>query len=1437
MKTLASTLEPVALQRAWRARIRPLLVSLALGMIALVAATTVDAVTPAVSAGATHIVALKSDGTAWAWGNNGIGQLGNNGSSTVNVLVPVQVLGLTGVTAVSAGDYHTVALKSDGIVWSWGDNGYGQLGILDDRVASSSVPVQVFGLNGVTAVSACGTYTVALKSDGSVWAWGDNMFGETPRPGTTGSPIPVQVSGLVGVSAVSAGQQHAVVLKSDGTVWAWGDNAAGQLGNNSTTESSYAPVQASGLTGVVAVSAGGFHTVALKSDGSVWAWGNNSNGQLGNSSTVNSLVPVRVSALTGVTAVSAGFSYTVALKSDGTVWAWGNNGSGQLGNNTTANSLVPVQVFGLTSVSAVSAGGATAALKSDGSVWAWGNNSYGQLGNNTTTTSLVPVQVLGPDGQGFLNLGASDSSTPIRVAPVPTTLPSPSTVPGDITLIDVSRATPFCSDSVSPTVLATVQNEGELSTCSGAFDLSKPTIVITHGWNSTKCDSSPTPEECPTGEKAWGVPPWMKYMAMAINGSPYTSSDTRPNVLLWNWQAKARSSFSFLSCVNPELAALAFQCFVPYTEVEWSGASLASALEQLISSCERDVSHPARCQTSPEGLVPYSKRIHFIGHSLGTGVITWTAKTLARYQLNVDQLSFLDSAYLKAIPPGPSGGLKDLRYRQGVFVDNYRSLVGIVPPYQPWAYGLANVDIFLPQVNPPVQTAGTCSLSILGDIVEAHGYAYTWYTSSWDNFSCKEILLDNNNPLDIQQYGSAWSIARSGESQRAAAHPYYAGMIPSSKWYLAPFYDPFSANSGAIIGGLASLTGAVAGYFVDVVAPTILQTGGNWISYGISKAESAVQVGANAMQFAITKDVQGVRTAVDVVGSLGQTAAGGVTYSLTETQRLSVAATSVVVQEAQATVGATTTVAVKAINAFDTAASSTIAAVDKVGHAVWDATGSIVLSLNSDATMHLSELIPLDATVMRFGFEFLVADPGTVLEVFVDGLPVYKANGNPLVGKGMKLSEYVDVAKFAGRNVNIAFRLSNAVEGNHGTVRIDDLFFARIKPADAPYAFASAPGLVRLGSKALLDGSKSTDLAGGATKLTYAWAQVSGPGVPLEGAATPNGAITPNVIGVYQFSLRVGDDAATTAPAVVTIRVPALGDVNADGLIDMTDFGLVQAVLNTSADGPNDVMDVNGDGVIDNRDLTQIAALCGATCNRPPIANAGQPRTVNATSPAGANVVLDGSASSDPDGDALTYNWTGLFGTASGTKPTVTLPLGTHVITLTVADGRGGSATATVTIVVADATAPVVAYTGNAGTYTVDQTVNIACSATDVGSGVVSTTCKNFNGPAYSFALGTNTFSATATDAAGNVGTGSTTFTVKVTTASLITLTRRLVTKKLIAEELVVELQLADAAARAGKPALKAKLIAAYVAELRAITGKAITPDNAAILIRLANAL
>ncbi|MBF0457838.1 MAG: hypothetical protein HQK99_08090 [Nitrospirae bacterium] len=183
------------------------------------------------------------------------------------------------------------------------------------------------------------------------------------------------------VTAIAGGGRHAIALMSDGTVYTWGRNSEGQLGNGTNTNSNI-PVQVSGLTGVTAISGGYCHTIALKNGGTVWTWGYNYYGQLGNGTSTNSNTPVQVSGLTGVTAIAGGAGYsTTAMMSDGTVWAWGYNYYGQLGNGTSTDSNTPVQVSGLTGVTAIASGVYhTIALRSSGAVWTWGYNGWGPDG-------------------------------------------------------------------------------------------------------------------------------------------------------------------------------------------------------------------------------------------------------------------------------------------------------------------------------------------------------------------------------------------------------------------------------------------------------------------------------------------------------------------------------------------------------------------------------------------------------------------------------------------------------------------------------------------------------------------------------------------------------------------------------------------------------------------------------------------------------------------------------------------------------------------------------------------------------------------------------------------------------------------------------------------------------------------------------------------------
>jgi alpha-tubulin suppressor-like RCC1 family protein len=359
----------------------------------------------AIAAGSGHTVALRQGGAVWTWGNNSYGQLGD-GTTGDRRTLPASVPGLIDVTAIAAGDNYSVALRQDGTLWAWGYNGRGQLG--DGSVTTRLKPVQVLlGIIGVTALSTGINYTVALRYLGTVWGWGYNQYGQLGWGTGTYKLRPVQISNLNSVTALAAGGNHTVTRREDGTVWAQGNNGYGQLGDGSTTQR-LTPVRVTGLSGVTALAAGANHTVALRQDGTVWTWGWNSYGQLGDGSTTQRLTPVQVPGLSGVTALAAGYYHTVALRQDGTVWTWGWNNYGQLGDGTTTQRLTPVQVPGLSGITALAAGSSsnhTVVRRQDGTVWTWGSNNYGQLGDGTTTQRLTPVQVPGLSGVTALAAG------------------------------------------------------------------------------------------------------------------------------------------------------------------------------------------------------------------------------------------------------------------------------------------------------------------------------------------------------------------------------------------------------------------------------------------------------------------------------------------------------------------------------------------------------------------------------------------------------------------------------------------------------------------------------------------------------------------------------------------------------------------------------------------------------------------------------------------------------------------------------------------------------------------------------------------------------------------------------------------------------------------------------------------------------------------------
>jgi alpha-tubulin suppressor-like RCC1 family protein len=321
-----------------------------------------------------HSLVLLSDESVWAVGSNTYGQLGD-GTRTQRSRWKSVIPSGSGVVQVAAGCEHSLALKSDGSVWTTGLNNFGQLGDGCFDYRSTWISVMPKG-RGVIQVSACGRHSLVLKSDGSVWATGYNEYGQL-GDGVTAHSHGWKSVILSGVTQVAVGAYHSLALKADGSVWVTGYNGYGQLGDRMTADShGWKSVIPSGVT---QVAAGAHHSLALKSDGSVWATGRNLSGQLGDGTITNKSTWISVIS-SGVTRVAAGAHHSLALKSDGSVWATGLNCTGQLGDGAESDKMTWTSVIA-SGITHVAAGyGHSLALKSDGTLWKTGTNHYGQLG-------------------------------------------------------------------------------------------------------------------------------------------------------------------------------------------------------------------------------------------------------------------------------------------------------------------------------------------------------------------------------------------------------------------------------------------------------------------------------------------------------------------------------------------------------------------------------------------------------------------------------------------------------------------------------------------------------------------------------------------------------------------------------------------------------------------------------------------------------------------------------------------------------------------------------------------------------------------------------------------------------------------------------------------------------------------------------------------------
>lgn len=456
------------------------------------------------------VFAIKDDGTVWAWGRNDSGQLGDG--TTDNRYSPVQLTGLNNVVALTGGWFYTLALKSDGTVWSWGSNDANQLGNADSTTANRPKPMVIPGLNNIVSLAAGSEFGMALDKEGQLWGWGGGLL-----LGTNSNPFGDRQLLLSNVSSITTCLLQKFAIGQDGTVWAWGQNRYGELGDGTQTDRSkpvksligdvfypleiisvtpadFAPidtgtsitvifnedirpdtvnsnnfqlfdqdgrpipvqvtmqdtrrvvmtpnaalnpgenyffviqgvldlnglslakpyqsyflVQQAGDFTAVKIAAGAFQNLAITGDGRVWSWGDNSYGQLGIGTETSRYLPVQVPGLAGIVAISSGVDHSAAVRSDGALWTWGKNDKGQLGNGTTTDSLTPVQA-NINDVQAVAVGSDfTVALKKDGTVWGWGGNTNGKADDQNSVYITSPTMLTGLNNVAAIAAGDSQS--------------------------------------------------------------------------------------------------------------------------------------------------------------------------------------------------------------------------------------------------------------------------------------------------------------------------------------------------------------------------------------------------------------------------------------------------------------------------------------------------------------------------------------------------------------------------------------------------------------------------------------------------------------------------------------------------------------------------------------------------------------------------------------------------------------------------------------------------------------------------------------------------------------------------------------------------------------------------------------------------------------------------------------------------------------------
>ena len=370
--------------RYWGCTMRRLHTHLAsvLGVTVAVAALAVvpvvGAARPVIGGGFGDTVVIKTNGTLWAAGLNASGQLGAGDKADRTAFT--RVGSWSDWTGLSCGGYHCLGLRSDGSLWAWGDNRYGQLGMGVGDITNRTMPTRVGVASDWVAVSCATFFSVALKSDGTLWAWGYNADGELGLGDTWQREIPTPVGTDADWVAVSCGSFHMLALKSNGSLWSWGMNGYGELGRGYTSFPETTPQLVGRLTTWGSLGAAHFCSYALRTNGTLWSWGLNDYGQLGLGDTSLRTWPQQVGSDTTWATVSGSTSWALGLKRNGTLWSWGYN-AGQLGLDDTVDRHAPTRVGASKSWAGIVTGAHhSLGYRTNGSLWAWGDDGYGAFG-------------------------------------------------------------------------------------------------------------------------------------------------------------------------------------------------------------------------------------------------------------------------------------------------------------------------------------------------------------------------------------------------------------------------------------------------------------------------------------------------------------------------------------------------------------------------------------------------------------------------------------------------------------------------------------------------------------------------------------------------------------------------------------------------------------------------------------------------------------------------------------------------------------------------------------------------------------------------------------------------------------------------------------------------------------------------------------------------